>query len=161
SLQRDERAFDRFRPRPDIRTAIAPSAPERFRARQRIETIDRGRRTLKGSAIGEDKGDGLAGLDRELADRSKIFAVEGDRGAQEQTLRAGNRVYRAVVELVDPWHGRPVVEARYKLSRKNHSSRSTDHDPHKISAVGRRHEIDHRRRAGRDLEFGFEDQRAG
>jgi hypothetical protein len=50
--------------------------PERFRARERIETIDRWRRILKGGSVGEDKGNGLAGLDRELADRSKIFPVK-------------------------------------------------------------------------------------
>jgi hypothetical protein len=44
---------------------------------------------------------------------------------------------------------------------KNHLSRSPDHDPHEIGAVGRRHEIDHRRSAGLGFELGFEDQRAG
>ena len=135
-------------------------APERFRARQRIETIDRRRRILKRGSIGEDKGNRLAGLDRELADRSEILAMEPDRGAQDNTLRAGNRVDRPVIEPVDPWHGRPVVEAHHQLSLKIHSPRSTDHDPHKMRAVGRRHEIDYRRRAGLSLEFGFEDQGA-
>jgi hypothetical protein len=37
----------------------------------------------------------------------------------------------------------------------------TNHDPHKIGAVRRRHEIDKRRSAGFGLEFGFEDERAG
>jgi len=48
-------------------------------------TIDRRRLILKGGAVGEDKGNGLAGL-RELADRFEIFAVETDRGSQKKTL---------------------------------------------------------------------------
>ena len=131
------------------------------RARQRVEGIDRWRRILKRGSIGEDKGNGLASLDRELADRSEIFAVESNRGSHKQALRAGNRADRAVIEPVDPWHGRPVVEAHHQLSLKIHAPRSADHDPHKIGTVARRHEIDHRCGSGLGLEFGFEDQRAG
>ena len=82
-------------------------------ARQRIERIDRRRRILKRGSIGEDKGNRLAGVDRELADRSQIFAVERDRGSQDNTLRSGNRVDRPIIEPVDPWHGGPVVEAHH------------------------------------------------
>ena len=39
--------------------------------------------------------------------------------------------------------------------------RATSNDPHKLSTVRRRHEIDNRRPAGLSLEFGFEDKRAG
>ena len=74
---------------------------------------------------------------------------------------AGNRGKRATLEPVDPRHGRPVVEPYYKLGPKNHAPRATDHNSHKIGPVSRRHEIDHRRRAGLGLEFGFEYERAG
>src|SRR5262249_36519103 len=56
-------------------------------------TIDRRRRILKGGVVGEDKGNGLAGL-RELADRFEIFALEADLGSQKKTLWTGNRVDR-------------------------------------------------------------------
>jgi len=47
SLQCNKRSFDRFRPRPNVRTPIAPLAPERFRALQCIERVNRQRPTLK------------------------------------------------------------------------------------------------------------------
>src|SRR5262249_46308069 len=91
--------------------------------------------------------------------RFKIFPVERNRGSQEKTLWAGNRVDRAVIEPVDPWHGRPVIEAHHEFSLKSDASRSAEHDPHKIAAFGRSQEIDHRRGAGLGLEIGFEHQR--
>src|SRR5205823_2266856 len=102
---------------------IAPLAPEGFRACQRIGTIDRWRRTLKGGSVGEDKGNGLTGLDCELADGSKIFARECDRGSQKKPLRTGNRIDRAVIEPVDPWHARSVTEASHELGLKNDAAR--------------------------------------
>src|SRR6202030_201524 len=97
-LQRDERTLDRFRPRPDIRTPTAPLPPERLAARQGVEGIDRWWGISKRGSIGEDKGNGLVSLDRELADCSEIFAVECNRGSQQQTLWAGNRADRSVIE---------------------------------------------------------------
>ena len=160
SLQCDQRTFDRVGPRSNVRTPIAPFAPKRFRALQRIERIDRRRRTLKRESVGEHEGNGLAGLDGELADCFEVFAIKFDRGAQDQTLRTGNRVDRAVIEPVDPWNGRSVVEAHHELSMKSHTPGPTDHDPDKIGAVGRRHEIDNRRTTGLSLKFGLEDERA-
>ena len=116
---------------------------------------------MKGWAVGEDKGYGLAGLDREITDRSKIFAVEFDRGSQEKTIWAANRVDRAVVKPVDPWHRRPIVEAHHKLCLKSHSPRPTRNNPHEIGTICRGHEIDNRRTASLSLEFGFKDEGAG
>src|SRR4029077_15800804 len=44
---------------------------------------------------------------------------------------------------------------------KGHTPGPTDHDPDQIGAVGRWHEIDHRRTARLSLKFSLEDQRAG
>ena len=136
-------------------------APERFRTLQRMERIDRRRRILKGGPIREDEGNRLTGLDRELTDRFEVVTVKGGWGSQDQALRADNRVDRAIVESADPWHGCPVIETHHKLGTKNHSPRPTNHDPHKIGAVCRRHEIDNGCRAGLSLKFGFEDEGAG
>src|SRR6185437_4731872 len=66
-LQRDERALDRFRPRSDNGTTIAPLPPGRFAARQGIEGIDRWWGILKRGSIGEDKRNGLISLDYKFA----------------------------------------------------------------------------------------------
>ena len=55
-----------LRPGPDVGTPIAPFTPERLGAFQRIEWVYRRRWILEGGSIGEDKGNGLAGFDREL-----------------------------------------------------------------------------------------------
>ena len=83
-----------------------------------------------------------------------------NRGAEDQTLWSGNCVDRAVIEPVDPWNGRSVIEAHYELSMKRHTAGPTDHDPDQIGAVGRWHEIDDRRTARHRLKFGLEHQRA-
>ena len=111
--------------------------------------------------MGEDEGNRLAGLDRQLTECFSVVAVKCGRRSQDQTLRAGNRVDRASIESIDPWHGRPVVKTHHKFSTKNHSPRLANHNPHKIGAVCRRHEIDNHRAAGPNLKFGFEDERAG
>jgi hypothetical protein len=90
-----------------------------------------------------------------------VVAVECDPGSQEKTLRAGKGADRAIIEAVDPRHGRPVVEAHHKLSLEKNATRSAGHDAHKIGAVRRRYEIDCGRGAGLGLEFGFEDEGAG
>jgi hypothetical protein len=85
----------------------------------------------------------------------------GGWSSQDQALRADNRVDRAIAGSADPWHGCPVVETHYQLGLKSHSPGLPHHDPHKIGAVCRRHEIDNGCRAGVGLEFGFEDEGAG
>ena len=105
--------------------------------------------------MGENEGNGLTGLDRELTNRFEVFTAKRGRRPEDQTLRTGNPVDGAVVEPVDPWVGRAVVEARHKLGVKSHLARPTHHDPHKIGAVRRRHEIDDCGTAGLGFEFGF------
>jgi hypothetical protein len=80
---------------------------------------------------------------------------------EDQTLGAGNRVECSVLETIDPWHRRPVVEAREELATKNHPPRPADHDSHQVRCVSRRHEIDDRHTTRIGFEFGFEDERAG
>ncbi len=111
--------------------------------------------------MGEDEGNRLAGLDRQLTEYFSLVTVKCGRRSQDQTLRTGNRVDRASIESIDPWHGRPVVKTHHKLTTKNHSPRPANHNPHKIGAVCRRHEIDNHRAAGLSLKFGFEDEGAG
>jgi hypothetical protein len=121
SLQGDEGSFDCFGPWTHVGTPIAPLTPARFRTLQRIKRVNRRRRSLKRWSVGEDEGNGLVDLDRELADGLEVFAAKRGRASQHQTLRTGDRIYRAVIEPADPWHGRPVVEAHHELSTKNHS----------------------------------------
>src|SRR6516162_1389735 len=95
--QCDERTFDGLVPWPDVRTAVAPFAPAGLGALQCLKCIDRGRRRLNGRTVCKDEGDGLAGFHRELTERSQVLAIKGGRGSQDQTLRSGNRLNRAVV----------------------------------------------------------------
>ena len=68
--------------------------------------------------MGEDEGNRLAGLDRQLTEYFSLVTVKCGRRSQDQTLRTGNRVDRASIESIDPWHGRPVVKTHHKLSTK-------------------------------------------
>src|SRR5262249_33596061 len=129
-----------------------------FGALQCTERIDRRGWIFKRVSIREDEGNGLAGFNRELTDRFKVFPVKCDRGSQDQTLRTGNRADRGLVESIDPWHGPSVVETRRKLGLKSDAPRLADHNPHEIGAVRGRHEIDNRCATGLGLEFGFEDE---
>src|SRR5215471_15940981 len=56
-----------------------------------------------------------------------------------------DRVDRILIETVDPWHSCPIVETQHELGLKNYSPRPTRHNPHKIRAICRRHEIDKHR----------------
>jgi hypothetical protein len=111
--------------------------------------------------VRKHEGNGLGGLDDEFADRCEVFCAQCGRGAQDQTLRTGNRTECAVVQPADPRHRRPIVEPRHELGAKNHPPRPPGHDPHKIPALCRKHEIDHCRTAGVGFEVGFEDEGAG
>src|SRR5208337_4939106 len=152
--------FDGFGPRPDIGTPIAPFAPERLRALQRFEGIDRARRSLKRCAVGEDEGDGLAILDRELSYRLEIFAIERNRTSQNQTLRAGDRADRPVIETSDPGNRRPIVEPGDVFGAKLHTTGSTHDNAYEVGPICRRHEIDNCGAARLGLKFGLEDERA-
>jgi hypothetical protein len=55
----------------------------------------------------------------------------------------------------------PVIEAHHELGLKIDSPRPTNHNPHEISAVYRRHEINNGRTAGLGVELGFKDEGAG
>src|SRR5205085_2791444 len=90
-----------------------------------------------------------------------VFTVKCSRSPQDQTLRTGDCADRSVLETVDPWHGGPVVETHHKLGLKNYSPGKTNHDPHQIGAVCRRHEVDNCGATGLGLKFGFEDEGAG
>ena len=116
---------------------------------------------MKGRAVGEDKGNRLAGLDGEVAEGLQVFAVKCGRRSQDKTLRSSDGVDRVVLETVYPWHGSPIVETHHELSLENHFARATGDDPHKVGAVCRRHKVDDHRTAGISLEFGFEDEGAG
>ena len=70
--------------------------------------------------MGENEGNRLAGLDRELADGFEVFAAKRDRGSQDHALRAGKRSDRAVIQSVDPRHRGAVVEADHELGAKIH-----------------------------------------
>src|SRR5207247_9969643 len=103
----------------------------------------------------------VARSQRERSDRPEVSTGERGRGPQDHTLRTGNRIERPVIESVDPWHDRPIVEAHHELGTKIHPPRPADHDPHEIRAVRREHEVDNGRTTRVGLEFGFEDAGAG
>ena len=42
--------------------------------------------------MGEDEGNRLASLDRELPDGFEVFAAKRDRGPQDHSLRSGMRI---------------------------------------------------------------------
>ena len=97
-----------------LATPIAPLAPERFGAFQRIEWVYCRRRTLEGGSIGEDEGNRLAGLHRAL-----VFSVKCDRCSQNQTFRSSDGANRAILEPVHPWQSSPVVEPDANLVWKS------------------------------------------
>src|SRR5262249_9947618 len=75
-------------------------------------------------------------------ERSQVLAIKCGRGSQNQTLRAGNRIDRAVVQPIHPWNGRPVIKARDKFSAKIDAARSTSHDTYETRFIRYRHKID-------------------
>ena len=72
--------------------------------------------------MGEDEGNRLASLDRELPDGFEVFAAKRNRGPQDHPLWAGKRSDRAVIQSVDPRHRGAVVEADRELGAKIHSA---------------------------------------
>ena len=118
SLQRDQRPFDRLGPGTDLRTAIAPLPPECFGARQRIEAVDRWRRVFeRGRAVATAQREWIARPRRRTRRPScRSSPLKRDRSAQHDTLPAGNRVDRPVIEPRDPWdrslRSRSAAQAR-------------------------------------------------
>ncbi len=94
--------------------------------------IDVSWRRLVRGAIGQHERDGLAGADREFADRLQILAAQRHRGSQHHPLRPADRRDAALRQLLDPGDKRAIVEAQHKLDAHRHPPAQAAHQPHQI-----------------------------
>ncbi len=128
--------------RPVVLVGVRPLEPERLRFGQRHLGVDRLRQGLVGWEPGQHERHPIAGPDDEIGDRRQSFAVDVDRGAQAEGVRAGNRD-ASIVDAPHPGDDMPVVEADDQLGPHRHSPRDPFHDADDIGRLSpRRHEVD-------------------
>ena len=77
--------------RPMVLVGVRPAEPERRSFVQCHLGVDRLRQVLVGREPGQHERHPIAGPDDEIGDRRQFFAMDINRGAQAEGVRAGNR----------------------------------------------------------------------
>ena len=77
--------------------------------------------------IGQHKGDGLAGVDRKLADGFQILAMQLRRSTQQQHVGARDRAKGPTINPCHPRHDLAIAEPDHQLGGERHPSTLADH----------------------------------
>ena len=160
-LQRDERPQHGLVPRALVRTLGGPRLPPCggvADGRRHVAFLGHG---LMRRVPREVEADFLARGHREFGHRGEIDAAHVRRGAQQESVGAGDSL-DAARDAPHPRHDRPVVEADDQVHPHRHTAAHADDHAHEIGcAAARGHAVDEPHHTPLDLVLGLEDERPG